>query len=93
MVRPSARGSEKGIPSSIASAPAPAAAVGRELRRERHRVGDRVGALQGRDDAFQSSGFVEGVKRLLIRDADVLGPLRIVEEGVLRSNARIIKTR
>src|SRR5437899_7787043 len=48
--------------------------VSGKLRRDRHRVGNRMGALQGRDDAFQSRGFVERVQRLLIRHADVLGP-------------------
>src|SRR5256886_8595162 len=67
--------------------------VSGKLRRECHRVGDRVGALQGWDDALQSRGLMKGVKRLLIRHADVLGPLRIMQEGVLRPNARIVKTR
>ena len=67
--------------------------VGRKLRRDLRDLGQGMGRLQGRDDAFRARTQLEGGQRLYIRDSDIFHAARLMEPGVLGSDAGIVEAR
>ena len=60
-------------------------------RRQLHRVGDGVARLERRDDALGAAEAVERRQRLVVGDADVLGPADVVQPGVLGADAGVVE--
>ena len=55
------------------------------------RMGEGVGGFEGADDPFRAGEQGEGVERLLIGRADIVGAAAVLEEGVLGPDRRIIE--
>ena len=49
--------------------------------------------LERRDDAFGAAQVVEGLERLLVGDADVLGAADVLQVGVLGADAGVVEAR
>src|SRR2546427_2801936 len=50
-----------------------------------------MAGLQGGNDAFGAAQVVEGVQRLLVGDAHVLGPAQFLQPGVLGADAGVVE--
>lgn len=64
----------------------------RETRAELPQVRERVGSFKSRDDAFQARSGDESVEGFLVGDGVVLGAAKVLEEGVFRTDTRVIET-
>ena len=56
-------------------------------------IGQRMARFKRGDDAFQAAQVVERLKRLVVGHRDVFGAAAVLEPGVLRADAGVIKTR
>src|SRR2546423_4500914 len=65
----------------------------RQRRRQLLDEGQRVRRLQRRDDAFEPGAQLESGERLLVGDGDVFHAARLLEPGMLGSDARIVQAR
>src|SRR5205085_2518485 len=67
--------------------------VARQRGRETGGIRQGMRRFERRDDPLDATAFVECRERLVVGDGDVLRATRVLQPGVLRTNAWIIETR